>query len=358
MRYDVVIAGAGLAGACAALWLSQTHRVCVLEKGAPGSGASGAAAGLVNPFMGRKAKRAWRADGALGALHATLDAADAAGLFHASGVLRPAESILQAEAFCAVAAFHPDKARWHTREDVEERWPGVRARHGALAVLEGGHVVLPDLIAALLRSAEANGATVQTGAGLSGWETAAEGVAAMTESGERVEGERLLLALGAGFGAFPELAALPLHRVKGQTAVLSRPTGVPPDLPPLSGGSYIVPGTDGLVVGATFEHHFATRAPTPETGPTLREKAAALLPALAGADVLEVRAGIRVTVPSFRLPLLGPLPRQPHVWVFTGLGAKGLLTAPLLAHRLARFFDVPTDIPVQVSTLRLGAGAV
>ncbi|HYG67362.1 MAG TPA: FAD-dependent oxidoreductase, partial [Anaeromyxobacteraceae bacterium] len=70
MRYDVVIAGAGLGGACAAFWLSRKRRVLVLERDAPAAGASGAAAGLVNPFMGRKARPAWRHAEALAALDA------------------------------------------------------------------------------------------------------------------------------------------------------------------------------------------------------------------------------------------------------------------------------------------------
>jgi len=33
------------------------------------------------------------------------------------------------------------------------------------------------------------------------------------------------------------------------------------------------------------------------------------------------------------------------VWVFTGLGSKGLLMAPLLARDLARFFARPEALP-------------
>ena len=56
---DLLIVGAGLAGACAAFTLSRHHRVHVLEANEPASGASGAAAGLVNPFMGRRARPVW-----------------------------------------------------------------------------------------------------------------------------------------------------------------------------------------------------------------------------------------------------------------------------------------------------------
>ncbi|MGB3542229.1 FAD-dependent oxidoreductase, partial [Rubrivirga sp.] len=49
MSTPTVIVGAGLAGACAALVLSRTRPVVVLEAEAPASGATSAAAGLANP---------------------------------------------------------------------------------------------------------------------------------------------------------------------------------------------------------------------------------------------------------------------------------------------------------------------
>ena len=70
-----------------------------------------------------------------------------------------------------------------------------------------------------------------------------------------------------------------------------------------------------------------------------------MLPALRHARVLEEIAGVRVGVPGTRLPMLGPLPGRRRVWMFTGLGTKGLLTAPLLARNLSLFFEHPQTIP-------------
>jgi glycine oxidase len=355
MRYDVVIAGAGLAGACAAFHLSNTHRVLVLEREAPGAGATGAAAGLVNPFLGRKAKPAWRHREALDALTDLLDSlprsgveADASALFHRTGVLRPAADLRQAEVFATSAAAHPETT-WLSAEATHERWPEVVAPHGALWIGEGGHLDLGALARHLVLAAEARGAEVRLGDRLVGWEENDAGLDAITESGARLPARRLLLALGDGFGAFPALDGLPLHRVKGQTVRLARPPGLGA-LPAVSGGVYVVPQPDALVVGATFEHAFSSLDSDPALSAALRAKAARLLPTLAAGSIVEARAGVRVTVPGTRLPLLGPLPGAPAVWVFTGLGAKGLLTAPLLARDLATFFADPRTIPREVRT--------
>ena len=152
------------------------------------------------------------------------------------------------------------------------------------------------------------------------------------------------------------LAGLPLHRVKGQTLRLSRPAGLPPDHPAVAGHGYAVPGPDAVIVGATFEHSFQDTAPDPALDAELAERAAALVPALAGAAVLERRAGVRLTVPTAvspqRLPLAGPLPGHPGVWLVSGLGAKGLLTAPLIAGWLPGALDGRQPMPAELWPLR------
>ena len=355
-RADVVVVGAGLAGACAALVLSRDRRVVVVEADRPGSGASGAAAGLVNPFMGRKAKRAWRAAEALGALDRVLDEGGADGLFARSGVLRPAPP--ETGAFRERAAEHPDELEWLTPGAVAERFPHVAAPAGALLVRRGGHVEVGALAAALVRAAEARGA-ITVRARLASWRDDGTGVVAVTDAGE-VAARHLVLCLGDGARHLPALAALGLHRVKGQTITLDRPAALPPSHPAVAGRGYVVPSTGGVVVGATFEHDFSHPAPDPALDAGLLAQGAALVPALAGAAVRGRRAGVRLTVPAAvapgRLPLAGPLGGG-AVWVFTGLGAKGLLTAPLLALALPDALDGRAPLPAEVgAALRTGRG--
>ena len=355
-RADAVVVGAGLAGACAALVLGRDRRVVVVEAERPGSGASGAAAGLVNPFMGRKAKRAWRADEALDALDQILDEGGADDLFARSGVLRPAPP--EHGAFRERAAEHPDALTWLPSEAVAERFPHVAAPHGALVVRRGGHVEVGALAAALVRAAEGRGA-VTVRARLRSWRSEGGGVVAETDAGE-VAARHLVLCLGDGARHLPALAGLPLHRVKGQTVRLARPDAVPPDGPAVAGRGYVVPGADGVTVGATFEHAFDTTAPDPALDAGLRDRAAMLVPALAGAVLLGRRAGVRLTVPASaapgRLPLVGPLGGG-AAWVFTGLGAKGLLTAPLLALALPGALDGRSPLPPEVgAALAAGRG--
>ena len=331
---EIVVVGAGLAGACAALVLSRTHEVLVIEAEGPARGASGAAAGMVNPFMGRKAKAAWRHAEALDALTALAEEAGP-DLYQRTGVVRPATTALQAATFRDRASLHGE-LRWHLPEASGERWPAVASPHGTLEVASGGSVDIAAFVRAALEVVVQRGGRVMD-ATLTGWHGTAP-LHAITDR-DTVQASTLVLALGDGARSLPALATLPLHRVKGQTIRLDRPATLLADHPAIAGAGYVVPRADGVLVGATFEHTFTDLAPDPARDAGLVERASALVPALAQAEVIERQAGVRLTVPAVvsprRLPLAGPLPGHPGVWVVTGLGAKGLLTAPLIAERLA-----------------------
>ena len=349
-RADVVIAGAGLAGACAALSLSQTRRVTVLDPSPPGSEATGAAAGLVNPFMGHKAKPAWRHDHALAALAEALDQSDPA-LWRGTGVIRPARDARQAQAFRDQAAAHAG-LDWLSPDESAERWPTVIAHDGSLFVSRGGSVDLSAFVRAALAEVERRGGLVRREQ-LLRWETDGDTAIAITDKNEH-QARHLILALGDGLRPFDALASLPLHRVKGQTVHLGRPPGLPADHPAVAGPRYIVPGADHVIVGATFEHRFTSTEPDPGLDAGLISRAADLVPALAEAEVLGRRAGVRMTVPTQvspqRLPLVGPV--SPGVWVFSGLGAKGALMAPLVASWLPDALDGRRPLPDEIPTAR------
>ena len=135
---DIIIVGGGLAGAAAALTLSRDHTVHLLEAEQPATGASGAAAGLVNPFMGRRARPVWRLREALAAVPNLLDRANASHLFPPQGALRPVIEDDQEAPFREVAEKYPDLATWLPPNAVAERYPAVQSSDGALLVPKGG----------------------------------------------------------------------------------------------------------------------------------------------------------------------------------------------------------------------------
>ena len=355
MQYnaDIIIVGAGLAGACAAFVLSAEQDVQILEAEAPASGASGAAAGLVNPLMGRRARPVWRLETALDAVPALLEEAGAPELFPDTGVLRPAVEPDQVEPFQDAADAHPDLATWLSPGAVRERFPAVRPDRGALFIPRGGAVNVGAMVRALLNAAERRGATVETQAPVLYWRETPDAAVVEVDRGddtEELRADRVLLALGQGFPPFPELRRLGLDGVKGQTVRVRRPDDLPETFPPMSGRGYIVPEGDTLVLGSNYDNNFDDLSPDPDATAYIREKTSKMLPGVDQTPILDETAGVRVKHSNSNLPLLGPLPRRERLWTFTALGSKGLLTAPHLALDLPTYLDDPSTLPQEVFT--------
>lgn len=356
---DVIIVGAGLAGAAAALVLSPHCSVHVLEGTDPAAGASGVAPGLVNPFMGRRARPVWRLHEALDAVSRLLDRANAGSLFPAQGVLRPVVEEDQEERFRNVVEEHPDLAEWWPAERVQARVPALDLDQGALFVPRGGAIDVTAMVKALLDAAEGHGAAIETSAPVVYWRETP--TAAVVEVGrgphtEELRADRVILALGQGYSTFPELRRLGLKGIKGQTVRVRRPQRVPPPFLPMSGRGYVVPeDEDTLILGSNYDHNFEDVTPEPEATAYIQEKTSRMIPGLDEAHVLDVQAGIRVKHEEKNLPLLGPMPGRERLWTFTALGSKGLLTAPLLALDLPEALERPASIPKAVRTAELGS---
>lgn len=181
----------------------------------------------------------------------------------------------------------------------------------------------------------------------------------------------VVVAAGAAAAFLPELAALPVKTCGGAVVHL-RPgagsQGLPETAPGVLGSPYLVPTETGISVGATREWNvppddgFLSGA-SPVAAPRrlraereLLPKAHEKLPLLRDWGVSAVEWGVRAQPPRTRhgrLPLIGRLPdalvpgapaqaagaaegaAAAPVWVFVGLGARGIVYHALLGKALA-----------------------
>ncbi len=324
----VVVVGGGIAGVSAAWAFQNRARVTLLAPNGIGDGASGVAAGLLNPFMGRKANPTWRwAD----AMEATTDLLRLAGEPEsATGLLRPASSPKQAQAFARQAERFPDDLEW-----LSAPAPGtLRVRRGQAV----------DVAEMLQRAVAAMPEVAVLPDRLLGWHEQAESVQIETDSGD-LSADALVVAAGAGWLA--NASDHVLHGVKGQIALLDAPDTVPT---PISGGVYLAQNGPHVIVGSTFEHDFDDLTVDDAAFIDLRAKAARLAPVLQHAPIAGGRAGIRVTTPRSRLPLVGPVTPLRRVWCLTGLGAKGLLMGPMVARMLADALIDDQALPAEIDS--------
>lgn len=308
----IAIVGAGFAGLAAAWHLSQlpSIKVTVYDALPIGQGTSGMAAGLLHAYAGLHAKKNWRGDEGLAAALPLLDIASKTlgePVYSAPGLLRIALNTT-AEMDYRRCAEKYDDVEWV--ENCRDRLTDLPSRPGIF--IHNAYKVYGERYLQGL------------------WQACAKEGAIFIE--KLVSPSSLLATydyvIAATGGETPFL-----NRVKGQLLVVQWPAGLAPLPFPLMSQYYIAMDQDQTkcFVGGTYER------PPYDPDPRFAEKelwpkALELYPPLEKGTILEVKEGYRSTTPN-HLPFLKET--QDRLFVFAGLGSKGLLYSALYAQELA-----------------------
>ncbi len=324
---DIVVLGAGIAGASVARALAaEGRRVRVIGGLEPGASAGPAA--LVTP-------RFDRGGGAVARLSAQA--------FHRALALYPEAAVI---------------ARGVRRLGD----PVMLAPHAASPLFDG--LVLDD---DTLWMPEA--LTIEPRIVLDAWLRAAERLTVAIARVDRGDRWRLLdaegrlvaeadtLVFAAGWGLSSLQPDLPLQAVRGQ---LSTTTIEAPEA--TVWGGYVAPTRTGVMFGAT--HDRGDETADLRTLDAARNLAALRMRFPAMADAVEAAgvagwAAVRAATPD-HLPIAGEL--APGLLVLTGLGSRGFSTAPLLGEHLAALITgapspLPLDLQAAVDPGRFAARA-
>ncbi len=339
----VAIVGAGIAGASLAQSLRQSgFKPTVYEATAPASGASGNPAGLVMP---------------------RLDVGDTpAGAFHANAYLHTAQLLSEfgAEIFNPCGVFHHatnDKEQVRHEKLVTQRAlpnGGIERREEGLFFPHAGVVDPTAFVRALLADTTfINERVTRLDQTEAGWQV----VTAQSRAGF----DAVIVANGLDALRLGQARTLPLSGSAGQIDWF--PGATPPEHAHAF-GPYAAPAPNGgAIIGATYapiaigaEARFsaeATHSNIAAVARTMPDFAATLDP-----EQSRPRAAIRCTTPD-RLPVAGPLPdwgfysgaydglrtgkqhdypqgeMRPGLFVLSGLGSRGLVTAPYAAALIA-----------------------
>jgi tRNA 5-methylaminomethyl-2-thiouridine biosynthesis bifunctional protein len=360
------IVGAGVAGcSAAAALIRRGWRVSLIDRhGHLAAEASGNPIGVVMPRLasgqhieGRFHAAAWRY---ACATFAELEARGHDLGRRATGALHLAPDAELAARFRAIAAegFFAEGDVSVLDAAAASARAGLALAQGAVAIDSAGALHPPALCAAL-----AGGATVEVAEVAAIAETAS-GVALRDASGAEVlTADVVVMATALGVRAF-DLGWLPLTGRRGQISLIAATPASRALRMVLAGDSYLTPADGGQhCIGATFDwiENPAPHEPvTTEDHARNRAAVESLAPGLlTGADIHGGRAAVRCMSPD-HLPVIGPVPDaarfagdyaglrhgqhwrdyppaayRPNTFVLTGLGARGLTTAPLAGEILA-----------------------
>lgn len=354
----VAIIGAGIAGASLARALRDVgYAPDIYEADKPASGASGNAAGLIMP---------------------RLDIGETpAARFHVAAYLHVIRllSNLPDSVFCPCGVRH-----LHTSEKERERQARL-LECGALpdgwmtpiengvSYPQGGVVDPAALVGALIADTPVIDARVIT------LQKTKAGWRLKTTKGDR-DADIVIIANAHDASWFVQMRGLPLSRSAGQTDWF--PAARAPETA-AAFGPYAAPAPEGgVVIGATYAPVSIGTIPRFSREATQSNIAAiaALLPDLAAAldpNASRPRVAIRCTTPD-RLPVVGPVPdwgfyagaydglrtgrktdypcgeALPGLYALTGLGSRGLVTAPLCADIIAaEIAGAPAPVDTEIA---------
>ncbi len=356
-RADVLVVGGGVVGCSAAWWLAREGlSVALLERDEIGAHASGASAGMIRPLgesSGNPDFLTWALRSAALFPELVAEVRERSGIdpgYSACGALDVALDEAEVERLRAKAERYADHGlEWLGRDALDREPQLARDAWGGLWSPREASVQSGLLSRALAAAAASLGATIETGAAVTGLlREGARVVGVRTGSSERSAGQVVLCmgtwtpACAAWLGADWQL---PIEPVRGQILSLDSPN------PPLrsmlvGGGLYFVPRRDGaLVVGATEERVGFDCRVTAAGVAGLLAAAPRVVPALADCGFRSAWAGLRPTTPD-RLPAVGPLPGAPGALVAAGHHRNGVLLAPVTGRLVADLVlgkELPTD---------------
>jgi tRNA 5-methylaminomethyl-2-thiouridine biosynthesis bifunctional protein len=302
-------------------------RVRVIDALAPASGASGNAAAVLFPKLGKAPSAAMNIS-FLAYAHMLRLLPSCAHAHHQIGMLKlpkSQEELVMLQGINAVLGIDPTVAQWVDASAAKRLSGLLQLATGGVWFPHGTWVRPAALIAAMLAHPGIDYQQAQLEAITSG--------VAHTNAGD-IAASHIVLAHAGGAAMLPQLAHYKLHEVGGQISLLS-PSAVQ-HMPGiiLCHKGYAVPLPEGVLIGATYDHeHLALQARHTHHEKNIAD-AEKFLPGLLypAARAHEGRFSLRCNRPG-RTPLIGAI--APGVYANLAHGSRGMLSAPLGADRLA-----------------------
>lgn len=315
----IAIVGAGFSGLGAAYHLlKRGGMVTLFDVKGVGGGASGVASGLLHPYPGESARPSWMGQEGMEETR-TLLRLVGNKVYKESGILKVAVTPKQENAFQKLAKRY---------EDVE--WWDAEKCH---AFVQGSHF-LPGVFVK-------SGITVHARLYLKGLWGVCETLGATLEKrhvslSDLGEFDVVILAAGAGVGAFKTGENLGLRFNKGQILVCKKPKYFSLESS-LIGKGYLAfsENKDKCYVGSTYERDYITKEPCLGTATELIFKQISqFLPSYGSFHVEECRSEMRVVSPHGYHPIAKKVGE--NLYVMTAMGSRGLLYHALLGKQLAQ----------------------
>lgn len=331
-KYDYLIVGQGLAGTILAHRLVKEGKQVFVVDSVAKKGSSLVAPGMYNPMVLKRFTKCWNVEKQLPYLYKFLDTFEEE--FHCNIHERlPLYRILNSIKEQNLWYESSDKASlaaYMSDEILSYESSTVNSNFGLGEVRDSGRVHIAKMIALFREYLIAKGMFLNEGFNYSEIDFVAN-----TIHYKEYCFDKLIFCEGFSMIQNPYFSYLPLLGTKGELIEIKAPALKLDKL--IKGGVFILPlGNDLYKVGATFNWKDKTTDSTEEAKVDLQKKLEQIINV--PYELVNQTAGIRPTVKD-RRPLMGQHPIHKQLYVFNGLGTRGLLIAPYLAKQMFDYLE-------------------
>ena len=346
---DYLIVGQGIAGTVLALMLEKKGKsVFIIDKFSIHS-SSQVAAGLVNPITGRRIVKSWMADEALPdafQFYFEFEKEFGEKVFHSIDALEVTSSVHEYNEW--TRRMDEQNLQHYFRQDApNELYRGkIRDFIKLVRITSSGWLDIPRFTSIVRKKFLASNLIKD--------ELFEQDQLKVEESGISYKGlfaKRIIFCEGYKCLENKFWEYIPLIPAKGEIVVIEC-KGLPQEFILLS-GMFIIPiGNDQFRCGATYEWKFENELPT-ESG---KSKLLEMLNNVLKTEfkIIEHTSGVRPTVKD-RRPILGQHPDHQNVFIFNGLGTKGVSLTPYFANHFIEHLENDARLMSEVDVGRFSS---
>lgn len=344
-----LIVGLGIAGLNLCHQLEKEGKSFIVIDNCPTNSASLIAGGIYNPVVFKRKLKSWKADLLIPALvqaYAEIDERLAvSALHHPFPILKP------------VTSTH-DMVEWKQVIEEKRLFPFVKSLvekplphpfkpgfNASITIQNGGFVRIEKLILAYRLYLKEKGWLLTDSFKHNELTIVPQGV-----TYQHIKAQRVLFSEGWRIAENPFFSWIPFKPTKGQMLTVKANTQLAPNK--IYNQQFLLFPTDEpdiFKLGATYQWNQLDEVPTQAATQELLEKAGKVLNVQF--EVLEAKAAVRPTVAD-RRPVIGTHPTHKNVFLFNGMGTKGVMIAPYFAQQLVAHIYNGTELDAEVNLYR------
>jgi len=346
-KFQYAIVGAGIAGTSLALAMLEAHIDFVLIDSTEYIKASAVAAGLYNPIVFKRLVPSWNVEILLPTLddfYSRYERIFSIKFHHKMPIMRvfPDENEIS---LWKKKANDPNIAQWINPDaPLKNINDAIKSEFGFGEVLKSGFVDVNLYLNSAKSYLKSLGRFLDYKIDYNSIKIGTNEIDLSISQAENV-------VFAEGWRAInnPYFPNLPFKLTKGETLTIALPkesliSNV------YTRGCFVLPNTNQTArVGATYEWNDLNEETTSEASTELISKASVFVDS--EFEVISHQAGIRPTVID-RRPLLGKSIIHSNIYIFNGLGTKGVMIAPYYARHFVQYLSGETDLDSEVNISR------